>query len=195
MHEVPQYIERAILRAGGKTEGGLPLFRVIYGRDKFLFDADGVMFQPYDLDRWHLEKWYQGDYEHCYKFGVCPHVTKEKPSWCDACKLSGGEFLPLNLTVIERTIHLLLMSMRMQDAAKQKAALMKKEEDKLVRKENIVREAMNDAKPSHVPRSYNPNFDLTAREVLGNSPFKQIHRKEVKDSAEDTIRVPVPRTA
>lgn len=94
----------------------------------------------YHSGRWHLERWlgpdkygtaedwytqtwdeeaklhsqgdypHEGDYEHVFYLGQCNHMKAGDTEWCQLCKVSMGEYIPLeeNYYLLERQIYLLL---------------------------------------------------------------------------------------
>lgn len=199
--EVPPWVERIITSKGGLTPFGKPLYRVIWGANRYhkvggmfkkvltVTDCDGeqhtivtqvpelrdmLRYHPF---RWHLEKWVppdfygtrdefyrntwdeeaqlhtmgdypsDGEYEHVFYLGMCPHVTESSPEWCKPCWASSGQYLPLedNVDLLVRHIHLLQKSINIPMML-QKSALFERETTKRrIRRDSVtaaVEEAM-----------------------------------------------------
>lgn len=174
MNPTPEFIDREVKKVGGMKDGK-PQFRVVWGADRFILSSDNVLINPYQKNRWHVEKLYQGEYEHCYTLAECPHRNLRDQKWCKQCFASGGEFLQLELGIVERVIRLIMISETLQNKALQQSALMEREHKKLEENAEKVYDAVLEAAPLTVPRSYEPNLTLTADEALGRSKFKQIN--------------------
>lgn len=191
--EVPHWIEREIKKIGGYTDGR-PIYRLIWGgcRIELMHDklvnpytpdhSDASTRKSLAIDRWHLEKLYEGTYEHCYQFGKCPHVTAKSPKWCKDCTLSGGDYvdIPNNFALLERVLHLFVMSEQQRDKVLQHNALMNREKAKEEEGNRLIREAVAAAAPGTIKRSYQPNFKLPAKKILGRSKFKQLTYEEAE---------------
>jgi hypothetical protein len=170
---VPEWIEREILKLGGKTGSGLPLYRLMWGASKVAHPLD--ITSDYDPNRWHLEKHVEGHYQHAYKFGYCPHVTRGETKWCKACYLSGGETFELgsHYQIIERVIQMFVLTERLQKSSVDKGAKM--ERDALLEREQArekeAQKAFSDALLGNlsaidrVPHSISPRGAKTVREV------------------------------
>lgn len=190
-HEVPKWIEREIWKIGGNADGR-PNYRLIWGANRIEI-YDGVPTNPYEanspdsttkrskaINRWHLEKLYQGNYEHVWQFGYCPHTVRGG-KWCNPCMLNGGDFLdPINNTAfIWRVISLLVQSEQMQNSALQKAALMQREKDKETAQSELIREVVHEAAPTTIKRSYDPSFKQAAKKSMGRSGIKQMQSQDI----------------
>lgn len=150
-------------------ENGKPRFRVIWGANRTRSTDDGIIYFPYEKNRWHLEKLLKGEYEHSYKFAQCPH---SRGRWCNVCFKTGGEFLPLTLAVVETAIRLILKAENLQNAALQKAALVEREQKKIAEHNEEIAAVIADARPREVRRSFDPKLRITA--PFGRGKTKQI---------------------
>jgi hypothetical protein len=130
---VPEWIEREILKSGGKTQCGKPMYRLMWGASKVADPRD--ITSDYDATRWHLEKWVEGHYQHAYKFGYCPHMKPGEVKWCNPCYLSGGETFDLgsHYRIIERVVQMFVLTERLQKSSIEKGAKM--ERDALLKRE------------------------------------------------------------
>lgn len=166
-YDVPAWIEREINKAGGMA-GDKPLFRATWGGNRLTFGPDGVtLVHPYQQNRWHLEKWHEGEYEHCYVLAHCPH-TKGK-IWCNECFKNGGEYIGIceGWQVFIAAIHLIQKSQRLQDATLRKNALFEREASRETAKEDSINALFKDAAPKTVKRSFETPLRLTADQALG----------------------------
>lgn len=170
-HDPPDWIVREVKKIGG-MENGQPRFRVIWGGDRIRFTEEGVIYHPYQVNRWHVEKLHQGEYEHSYTLARCSHM--ENFRWCNGCFKSGGEFLPLTLAVVEMAIRLVLKAEGLQSAALQKAALIEREEKKKKAADAAMKGVFAEAFPREVKRSFEPVMERTAEQVFGRGKLKQI---------------------
>ena|SRR5579871_984595 len=167
--EVPAWIERELLKIGGKSQDGEPLFRCIWGGNRYILGPNHVMVHPYKVDRWHLEKRLNGEWEHCYCFGQCPHMKAGDTEWCKACWLSGGEYLDIEteFRAVERCVRLIIMSCELQDKTAQKNALVAREQAKQDQQDTEVRERMLGTSAPKVKRS----FETPLHKTAGETPF------------------------
>jgi len=180
---VPAWIEREILKMGGKNPLGGPLYRIVWGASKVLSPGE----DHYDPERWHLEKWSEGAYHHAYRFGYCPHMKEGETKWCKACYLSGGEVFALDthFQIIERVVSMFVQTERLQKSSLDKGAKM--ERDALMEREKKaeeergkkVREMVtgNLSAIDRVPHSISPRASKTLREVDMPLHSKQVRRK------------------
>jgi|SRR5690348_16253974 len=173
-HDPPDWIVREVKKIGG-MENGQPRFRVIWGADRIRFTDEGVIYRPYQVNRWHVEKLYKGEYEHSYTLAHCTHMKNFR--WCNDCFKSGGEFLPLTLAVVEMVIRLVLKAERLQSAALQKAALVEREEKKKKAADAEIKGVFAEAFPREVKRSFDPAMERTAEQAFGRGKLKQISRR------------------
>lgn len=136
---LPEWCERELLKLGGRTEGGLPVYRLIWGASKVITPDDVTSY--YKPDRWHLEKWHEGNYQHCYTYGYCPHMKAGDTRWCNPCWLSGGEFIgpESHWRIFERAVRMLVMTEQFQKSSADKGARM--ERDALMKREKDAEEA------------------------------------------------------
>ena len=170
---LPAWIERELLKLGGKNDAGDPIYRLVWGASKVMRPDDPE--SRYDVNRWHLEKWVQGRYEHAYKFGYCPHLKRGETKWCNACFISGGEYFELesHFQIVERCVRMLVMTENLQKSSADKGAKM--ERDALFERERLREEeaqkAFSDALMGNlsaidrVPHSISPRGQKTLREV------------------------------
>lgn len=130
---VPEWIERELLRDGGKAQDGKPMYRLVWGASKVAHPLD--ITSDYDPNRWHLEKWIEGHYQHAYRFGYCPHISRGETKWCKACYLSGGETFDLgsHYRIVQRVVQMFVLTERMQKSSIDKGAKM--ERDALLERE------------------------------------------------------------
>jgi hypothetical protein len=196
--EPPAWIVREIQKVGGMvsdSRGRRPRFRVIWGGSRWTVGADGrTLIRPYRVDMWHLEKLHEGEYEHCHRLGECPvqggHRKTGKDTWCRACFFNGGVPLPIesSLGFIETCIRLIQKTEEMQKRAVHSAAERTAQKDALVgREEKIeagkgveIREAMADAMPKTVKRSFETPLRLSAQEALGTQKgIRQLNAREI----------------
>ena len=173
-HNVPDWMVREIQKIGGLAPDGRPNFRLIWGGDRFTFNNEKELVHAYNPAHWHMERLFRGEYEHVWNFADCLHRTKEKPSWCKSCILDGGSFVDAteSFALTEKIIHLLKKSDEMKNKALQKNALMGRETDKLRRQGEQVYDAMEDARPRTVKRSFETPMHVEA--PFGKSKMKQI---------------------
>ncbi len=126
--------------------------------------------------RWHLEKWLppecygsreewyertwdeesklhvqgdyptEGDYEHVFYLGMCRHMRPGDIEWCGPCKITMGEYIPLeeNISLLERQIHELQLSAGVS-AAEERAALFMREDKKRQAYRDIVGQRVRNA--------------------------------------------------
>lgn len=170
---VPEWIEREVVKLGGKTSCGKPTYRLMWGASKVAHALD--ITSDYDAERWHLEKWVEGHYQHAYKFGYCPHMKKDDKNWCKACTLSGGESFSLesHFRIIERVVRMFVLTEQMQKSSVDKGAKM--ERDALMEREQArereAQKAFSDSLMGNlsaidrVPHSISPRGSKTLREV------------------------------
>lgn len=178
-YEVPAWVEKEILRVGGKDTTGKPRFRVIWGANRLIANDEGLLIHPYQQNRWHLEKLLNGEYEHCWVLSHCPH---SKGAWCQSCFKSGGEFIGIHegYRIVEQAIRLIQMSAEFQNKTLQRAALMEREEEKQRASGERMFDLVKDALPKTIKRSASPNLTLTAQEALGHKPgLRQMTQEEV----------------
>lgn len=130
---VPEWIEREVVKVGGKYFDGRPNYRIVWGASKLTTPEDVTDF--YDPERWHLEKIVEGRYQHAYKFGYCPHMKKGETKWCNPCFISGGESFDLgsHFPIIERVIVMFVRTEQLQRSSADKGARM--ERDALLERE------------------------------------------------------------
>lgn len=186
--DCPSWVEREVRRIGG-TEGGKPRFRVVWGGSRWALGADGLsLIRPYRVDMWHIEKLKDGEYEHIYRLGECPvpgHRRTEKDRWCRECFLNGGVRLEpgQSMAVIEAAIRLTLRSEELQKstcfAAKQRDALLEREKTKDAAVPKAINEAMRDAMPVSVKRSFETPLRMTSQQAMGRRGFKQVGAREI----------------
>lgn len=187
--EPPEWIVREVKKIGG-MESGQPRFRVIWGGNRWTVAPDGItLVRPYRVDMWHLEKFHEGEYEHCYRLGECPspgHRKSEKDPWCRKCFLDGG--VPIDaghsLALIETAIRLLLRTEELQRttrfAFQQREALFTREATKSDLKDVRIREATEDAAPRTVKRSFETPLRLSANQTLGTRKgLRQLNALEI----------------
>jgi hypothetical protein len=170
---VPEWIEREILKVGGKYFDDRPNFRIVWGASKVTTPEDVTSY--YDPERWHLEKIVEGRYQHAYKFGYCPHMKPGDKQWCNACFLSGGETFELgsHFRIIERVIQQFVLTERFQKASIDKGArlereaLMERERKREAEAAAIFAESLtaNLSAIDRVPHSISPRGSKTLREV------------------------------
>ena len=130
----------------------------------------------YRWDRWHLERWRgpefygdseewyrntwdeeaqlhamgpypsRGDYEHVFYLAQCPHMKPGDTEWCMLCKVTDGEYIPLesNIHILDMAIYGLLKS---EDVSKsgEMAALFMREHIKRNIRNKIVGERVRNA--------------------------------------------------
>jgi hypothetical protein len=177
--DVPAWIERELLKIGGRSQDGEPLFRCVWGANRWTLAPDGVtMVHPYRVDLWHLEKRVNGVWEHCYRLGQCPHMTPTDKEWCRACWLSGGEYLNIEteFRAVERCVHLIIKACEMQDKTAQKNALVAREQAKKDQQDIELREMVDNAAMKHVKRSFETPMRITADQTALGSElgFRQV---------------------
>lgn len=103
-------------------------------------------------DNWYLDTWdedcqlhtqgdypAEGEYEHVFYLAQCSHMQPGDEEWCWQCKLTSGEFIPLeeNFHLIERQIYALRLSAEV-NAPAEKSALFKRESDRREASNKIV---------------------------------------------------------
>lgn len=171
--QVPLWIELELLKLGGKTGSGLPVYRLMWGASKVASPLD--ITSHYDAERWHLEKWVEGHYQHAYKFGYCPHMKPGETKWCKPCYLSGGETFELgsHFRIIEQVVRMFVMTEQLQKSSIDKGAKM--ERDALMEREQArekeAQEGFSDrlmgnlSAIDRVPHSISPRGAKTLREV------------------------------
>ncbi|MGH9735431.1 MAG: hypothetical protein ACRD8A_12685 [Candidatus Acidiferrales bacterium] len=186
--ECPVWVEREIQKIGG-MENGRPRFRVVWGGSRWTAGVDGkTLIRPYRLDMWHIEKLHEGEYEHVYRLGECPgpaHRKTEKDQWCRQCFVDGG--VPLEpdraFGVIEGAIRLLLRTEELQRStifkAQQRDALFARENAKDAAAPKAINEAMQDARPASVKRSFETPLRETSQQAMGTTGFKQLGAREI----------------
>ena len=165
-------MEKAVSSFGGNRDGK-PLFRLVWGGNHISLDGE----IPYTLNRWHLEKYHQGKYEHVYGFGQCTHMRPGQTQWCKKCFLSGGEYLDISThyIIVERAMKLLLMCEGLQNSALQKNALMEREKKQAEEtSENIV-SRLAEKEPRSVKRSKSVNLKRRIRQSEFVPGFQQIN--------------------
>ena len=138
--------------------------------------ADIRTLLKYHPFRWHLERWLppeaygtreewyeqtwdpecgfhtqgdypaEGDYEHIFYLGMCAHMRPGDTDWCGPCRLTSGEYIPLeeNFNIIELQIRAFQMSADVRKAD-EKVALFKREMDKKQARRKIVEERVRGA--------------------------------------------------
>lgn len=172
---VPEWLVREIQKIGGMYSPAKPNFRLIWGGDRFTFNGNKELVHAYNPEHWHMERFFQGEYEHVWDFSDCLHRTETKQNWCKSCMLEGGTYIDAteNFELVERIIRLFQLSDMMQNKALQKNALMGRETDKLRRQGEQVYDAMEDARPRTVKRSFETPMRVEA--PFGKSKMKQIY--------------------
>jgi hypothetical protein len=170
---LPAWIERELLKLGGKTDAGEPIYRIIWGAANIF--RDGEPESRYDPTRWHLEKWVAGRYEHAYKFGTCPHMKRGETQWCKACFISGGEYLDVqtHFKVVERVMREFVLTEQLQKSSIDKGAKMERDAlfERERKREEEAGKAFSDALLGNlsaidrVPHSLSSRGSKTVREV------------------------------
>jgi hypothetical protein len=191
----PDWIVREIRKVGGNVSdlsGVRPRFRVIWGGSRWMTAADEMtLIRPYRLDMWHLEKLHEGEYEHCYRLGECPttgppHRKLAKDPWCRQCFMDGG--VPMKIegcwAFVEGIIRLIMKTEDLQKttrfAAQQKDALFGREDQRDDARTSIMRDAVADAAPVTVKRSFETPLRLSADQALGRRKgLRQLNSREI----------------
>jgi len=171
---VPEWIEREVGKMGGKSPAGGPMYRIVWGASKVTTPQD--VTDHYEPNRWHLEKWVEGHYQHAYKFGYCPHMKEGEKRWCKSCMISGGEVFPLetHFPIIEKVLVMFVRTEQLQrssadrGAKMERDALFEREKQKEEEAGKVFREALlgNLSAIDRVPHSLSPRGAKTSmREV------------------------------
>lgn len=159
----------------GGNRDGKPLFRVVWGANHIVIP--GQKDSVYTPDRWHMEKYHQGRYEHVYKFGQCQHMLPGDKAWCNKCWISGGEYVDIttHFFLVERAMHLFLLSEGLQNTALQKNALMEREAQKKSEQSQMVSQIVGATEVPKVKRSKQVNLKRRIRKDSFVPGFRQIH--------------------
>lgn len=146
----------------------------------------------YNPHRWHLEKWcgpefygteedwyiqtydieahlhtmgpypHEGDYEHVFYLAMCSHMLPTDTEWCMQCKVSSGEYIPLeeNLHILKRQIWALEQT-RLISKVDEKFALFQREVDRREANRQRINEVVRNAMRPQLamqPTSWQPGM-------------------------------------